>query len=146
MLRRASLAFVLCALALTAVAAAQPPAPGPLNTNLLLHHRVFQGREVEQVAVLLDLGARTEGWASAAELRDAQVEAALDWFRDHGYLFDDPGVDIDFSSSSNGNTLTISGPGFEIVINLPGGGPFIPMQREQLMVATSIRTHISNGF
>lgn len=146
MLRRASLTFVLCALAFTAVAAAQPPVPG--NINLLHHHREFQGRSVDQLAVQLDLQAPAEGWASYAELQEAKVEAALDWVRDHGYLFDDPGVDIDFSSSSNGNTLTISGPGFEIVINLPGGGPFLPMQREQLMVATSIRTQpqISNGF
>jgi hypothetical protein len=134
MFRRTLMAFILCTLALATMAAAQPG-------TLLFHHRVFQGREIHQAAAMLPLPVPANGWATSAELRDAQVQAAVDWFVSHGY-FDDP-VDVDFVSGSDGNSLSFNGPGIHIVIHLPSG-PFLPTQREQLLAATIIR--ISNGF
>lgn len=143
MLRRASLAFVLSILAFVTAASAQPPA----HTSLLHHHRLFHGREVHQVAVLLTLQPPAEGWSTSEELRDAQVQAAVDWMISHGYFTDDPTVTIDFVSGPDGNSLVIDGPGIHIVIHLPSG-PFNPTQREQLMAATAIRIlpQVSNGF
>jgi len=78
------------------------------------------------------------GWASSAAFEQAQLQAALGWFAAHGYLFNDPAIDIDFHSDSTGNSITINGPGIHIVIYLPCG-PFLPIQKEQLMVVTIIR-------
>lgn len=142
MFRRALMMSVLSALLFVTVAAAQPAA------DLLWHQRVFQGREVQQAAAMLQLPAPPpNGWATPAALREAQVDAALDWFAAHGYLFDDPAISIDLVSDGNGNSLVIDGPGIHVVIILPCG-PFLPTQREQLMVATVIRNipPIYNGF
>lgn len=141
MFRRTSMAFLLSAVAFAATAVAQP-APG-----LLVHQRVFQNREVHQVATMLQLPVPANGWATPAELRDAQVEASLDWLAEHGYLFDDPAVTVDLVSSGTGNSLVIRGPGFDLVIHLPSG-PFLPTQREQLLAGTIVRQlpEISNGF
>ncbi|HBL27805.1 MAG TPA: hypothetical protein DD490_13285 [Acidobacteria bacterium] len=143
MIRRTLLTFILCALAFSAIASAQPPA----FTDLLHHERTFLGREVRQSAATLYLPMPANGWASPADFQAAQVQAALDWCAAHGYLFDDPGIDVDFVSDGNGNSLVINGPGIHVVINLPCG-PFIPVQREQLLVVTIIRQipQVSNGF
>ena len=100
---------------------------------------------MRQAAAMLFLPTPTNGWASAAQLSDFQVLAALDWCADHGYLFDDPSFDIDFVSDGNGNSIAIHGPGTHVVINLPSG-PFLPTQHEQLMVINiaEINSHIGN--
>ena len=139
MFRRSLMAFILCTLAVATLAAAQPP------TDLLHHQRLFMGREVHQAAAMLQLPAPPNGWATPAEFQAAQVQASLDWLASHGYLGNP--VDIDFVSGSDGNSLTIDGPGIHIVIYLPCG-PFLPIQREQLLTATIVRVppQISNGF
>jgi len=143
MLRRTLLTLVLCALAFATVAAAQTPA----FTDLLHHERVFQDREVRQAAATLFLPMPVNGWATSAEFEEAQAEASMGWLIAHGYLFDDPSVTIDFITDGIGNSLVINGPGVHVVINLPCG-PFAPMQKEQLLVATIIRQipGIYNGF
>lgn len=148
-IQRFLLVFAFCALALTlATAPVLAQAPQAPNFQDLLHHeRTFQGKEVRQAAAMLFLPTPTNGWASAAQLSDFQVQAALDWCAEHGYLFDDPSFDIDFVSDGNGNSIAIHGPGTHVVINLPSG-PFLPTQHEQLMVITIIRQapQVSNGF
>ena len=142
MIRRTLFAFALCTFGLAAAASAQPP-----FIDLLHHERIFLGKEVRQDAATLFLPLPAGGWASPAAVEAAQLQAALGWFAAHGYLFSDPAIDIDFHSDSTGNSITIDGPGIHVVIHLPCG-PFIPMQKEQLMVATIIRQipQVSNGF
>ncbi len=145
-IHRPLLILALCtlsSLATSTFASAQPPA----FQDLLHHERTFQGKEVRQAAAMLFLPLPTNGWATAADLQAAQVQAALDWTAAHGYLFDDPSFDIDFVSDGNGNSLVFNGPGTHVVINLPSG-PFLPTQRDQLMVITIIRQapQVSNGF
>ncbi len=142
MIRRTLFALSLCILGFAAAASAQAP-----FTDLLHHERTFLGREVLQDAATLYLPLPAGGWASSAALEQAQIQAALGWFAAHGYLFSDPAIGIDFHSDSTGNSITIDGPGIHVVIYLPCG-PFIPLQREQLMVATIIRQipPVSNGF
>lgn len=145
MLNRATLfALALAAgtFGLAAPASAQPP-----FVDLLHHERTFLGHEVKQDAATLYLALPPGGWASDADFKAAQLDAALDWFAAHGYLFSDPTFDIDFHSGPEGNSITIDGAGIHVVINLPCG-PFIPVQREQLMVVTIIRQmpQVSNGF
>ena len=135
-------ALALCTFGIAASASAQPP-----FVDLLHHERIFLGNEVRQDAATLYLALPPGGWASQAAFNAAQLQAALDWFAAHGYLFNDPGIDIDFNSDSTGNSISIDGPGIHVVIHLPSG-PFIPVQKEQLMVVTIIRQipQVSNGF
>lgn len=128
-----ALALALCTFGLAAAASAQPP-----FVDLLHHERIFLGKEVRQDAATLYLTLPPGGWASSAAFNAAQLQAALNWCAAHGYLFSDPMIDIDFNSDSTGNSITINGPGIHVVIYLPCG-PFIPMQKEQLMVVTIIR-------
>ncbi len=142
MIRRTLFALALCTFGLAAAAAAQAP-----FVDLLHHERSFLGREIRQDAATLYLPLPAGGWASPTALLEARLSAALGWFTAHGYNFSDPAIDIDFNSDSTGNSITIDGPGIHVVINLPSG-PFIPVQREQLMVSTIIRQipQVSNGF
>lgn len=142
MFHRTLLALALCAFGLATEASAQPP-----FVDLLHHERTFLGREVKQEAATLYLPMPAGGWASETAFQAAQLQASLDWFAAHGYLFSDPAIDIDFHSGPEGNSITINGSGIHVVINLPCG-PFIPVQREQLMVVTIIRQipQVSNGF
>lgn len=142
MIRRTLFALALCTFGIAASASAQPP-----FIDLLHHERIFLGNEVRQGAATLNLALPPGGWASQAALDAARLQAALDWCAAHGYLLNDPSIDIDFNSDSTGNSITINGAGIHIVINLPSG-PFIPVQKEQLMVVTIIRQvpQVSNGF
>lgn len=133
MIRRTLFALALCAFGLASAATAQP-----LFIDLLHHERTFLGKEVRQDAATLYLTLPPGGWASQTAFNAAQLDAALGWMTAHGYLFSDPAIDIDFHSDSTGNSITIDGPGIHVVIYLPCG-PFIPVQKEQLMVVTIIR-------
>lgn len=145
MFRRTLMILALCAFTFTAAASAQTVPPA---YDFHFHKSVFQNREVIQTASKLFLPAPpANGWATAAELRAVQVDAALDWLVAHGYLFDtQPAVSL--QTDANGNhSLVITGPGFHISVAIPG--PFLPQQREQLLTATIIRNlppQINNGF
>ncbi len=139
--------FALFALALSTLGLANAASAQPTFTDLLHHERTFLNYQARQDAATLYLSLPPGGWSTQAQLEAAKLQASLDWLASHGYLFSDPSIDIEFHSGSDGNTITIDGNGIHVVINLPCG-PFIPVQKEQLMVVTIIRQvpQISNGY
>lgn len=145
MFRRTLMILALSAFAFTASASAQTP---PAADDFHFHKSVFHNREVIQTTSKLFLLPPANGWATAAQFRAAQVEAAIDWFVGHGYLVDSqPSVSL--QTDANGNqTLVISGAGVHIAVILDAG-PFFPQQRDQRLSAIIIRNlppQINNGY
>jgi hypothetical protein len=138
--------FAFCLLGLTAVASAQPPVYP--DYDFLFHKSALPDREVVQTASRLFLAVPPQGWATAAEFRQASLLAAESWLGRHGYLTDGAGLAVEFSTDENGNDfLVIGGSNIRIYVFLPVG-PFQTHLRERLITTTIIRMipQVSNGF
>jgi hypothetical protein len=139
------MALLLFSFACAAVAGAQSSPPP--SQDLLLHQRSFLDQDVTQVAALLALPAPPPGGYTQEQFLQVRVDAAVQYFIQHGYLTSGQNFGVHLTTGENGvHSLVIDGPGIHVVIVLPCG-PFLPDRtvNQQLMTAVVVR-QISNGF